>query len=161
MAPWLLSREALSPLERALFGLFAFVPPWGAWDLAIRSWPAAAGLAGLLILPVAAGALILAGILGAAAILAPSREVWVDPAARAVVDTGRARWLGSRRRTYGFGAIEEVAIRRDYDADGPDRLLLVLVIRGRRRPVTLLSRPLDGRAEIEALADRLRAALQP
>jgi hypothetical protein len=74
-SPWLLSRQALSPPARALLGIFALLPLWGVCDLVIRPWPAALSLAGVLILPIALGALGLAGVLGAAAILAPVREL--------------------------------------------------------------------------------------
>ncbi len=158
--PWLLIRERLTTLERALFGAAALVPWLAVRDLVIRPWPAIVSLAGLFILPIVLGALAVSAIFAAAAILAPERDIHVDPTARVVIDSGRARWLGRRARRIPFEDIEEVAIRKDYDPDGPDRLQLVLVVRGWRLPFPLAYRPMERRAELEELASRLRAALQ-
>ncbi|EYD77632.1 hypothetical protein Rumeso_00798 [Rubellimicrobium mesophilum DSM 19309] len=159
---WLLSRQTLNPVERALFGLFAPVPLMAVRELAIEPWPAILSVAGLLILgPIVLGAATISVLLAAAALLGPEREIRVDPMARLVIDTGRARWLGRWGRRIPFEDIEEVALRKDYDTDGGDRLQLVLVLRGRTLPLVLLDRPRPRRAELEVLAARLRAALQP
>lgn len=159
--PWLLLRDRLTPFDRALLGAFALVPLLAVRDLVIRPWPAILGGAGLLFLPIVGGALAIGTVLAAAAILAPEREVSVDPRARVVIDTGRARWLGRRGRRIPYEEIEEVALRKDYDTDAADRLQLVLVLRGRPLPYILLDRSAERRPELEALAARLRGALQP
>ncbi|TNC74639.1 hypothetical protein [Rubellimicrobium roseum] len=159
--PWLLTREAPEPLPRVLMGLFGLPPLWGAWDLVVRPWPAALTAAGLPALLMGLVALGLGTALLGAALLAPEREVHVDPLRREIRDSGRVRGLGSLDRRTPFDAVEEVAVLRDRATDGPDRLQLVLRLRGRRRPLVLMSRPIEARAEIEALAARLRAALQP
>ena len=158
--PWLLRREILSPLERALLGAFALVPLLAIWDLVIRPWPAILTLFGLLTLPIVLGAAAISVALGAAAVLAPEREIRVDPRTRVVIDTGGTRWLGRWGRRIPFQDIEDVAIRKDDDSDGADRLQLVLAVRSRKLPLVLLGRPTARRAELEELASRLRAALQ-
>ncbi|HVG47742.1 MAG TPA: hypothetical protein VM899_06350 [Rubellimicrobium sp.] len=158
--PWLLSRERLTPLERTLFGAFSLVPLLAVRDLVIRPWPAILSWAGLLIAPIVLGALSVSALFAAAAVFAPERDIHVDPVARAVIDSGRARWHGQWGRRFPFDDIQEVAIHKDYETDGPDRLKLVLVVKGRRLPVPLLYRPLDRRAELDDLAARLRAVLQ-
>jgi hypothetical protein len=159
--PWLVSRESLRPFERVLLGLFGIAPLWGFWELVIRPWPAAASLAGLPLLGMGLVALALAGILLAAALLGPEREVHVDPQARLIRDSGRATFIGAFGRAYRFDEIETIDLQLDRQTEGPDRLQLVLRLRGRRRSIVLLTRPLADRPEIEALAERLRLAVQP
>ena len=159
--PWLLSRERLAPAERTLLGAFGLVPLWAVWDLVIRPWPAVLSLAALLIVPIVIGALTVGGVFLAAAVLAPEREIWVDPEARRILDHGTARWFGPWRRSYPFDAVESVGVEQDPDAEGADRWCLLLRLRGRRAPVVLASRLAPERAELDGLAARLRAALQP
>jgi hypothetical protein len=159
--PWLIGREILGPLERILLGLAGLAPLWGFWDLVVRPWPTALTVAGLPFLAMGIAALALAGVFFAAAFLGPEREVHVDPVARVIRDSGRAAWIGPFGRTYAFADIKGIHVLLDHQTDGPDRLQLVLRLRGARRPITLLTRPLADRPEMEALAERLRAALQP
>lgn len=158
---WLLSRESLTRLERALFGAFALIPLTAIWDLVIQPWPAMLSAFGLLVLPIVLGAAAISAILAAAAILAPQREIRVDPEARAVLDSGRARWLGRWGYRIPFDDIQEVTLRKDYDSEGADNLQLALVLRSRKLPLVLLTRPATRRTELESLAARLRAAVQP
>lgn len=159
--PWLIGRETLGPLERVLLGLVGLAPLWGVWDLVVRPWPLALTLAGLPFLAMGLVALALAAILLAAALLGPEREVHVDPVARVIRDSGRAAWIGAYGRTYAFIDIAGIDVMLDRETDGPDRLQLVLRLSGARRPITLLTRPLADRREMDALAERLRAAVQP
>ena len=158
--PWLISRESLGPLERVLLGAVGLAPLWGFWDLVVRPWPMALTLAGLPALAMGLVALALAGVVLAAALFGPEREVHVDPVARVIRDSGRAAWIGAYGRSYAFTDIEGVDVLLDRETEGPDRLQIVLRLRGARRPITLLTRPLADRPEMEALAERLRAALQ-
>lgn len=158
--PWLMTRETLGPLERVLLGTFGLAPLWGVWDLVVRPWPMALTLAGLPLLAMGLVALALAGVLLAAALLGPEREVHVDTLARVIRDSGRASWIGAYGRSYAFDDIKTIEVQLDRETEGPDRLQIVLRLRGARRPITLLTRPLAERPEVEALAARLRAALQ-
>ena len=158
--PWLIGRETLGPLERVLLGVAGLAPLYGFWDLVVRPWPIGLTLAGLPFLAMGLVALALAGILLAAALLGPEREVHVDPVARVIRGSGRADWVGRFSRAYAFDDIEGIAVLLDQETDGPDRLQILLRLRDARRPITLLTRPLADRPEVEALAARLRAALQ-
>ena len=126
----------------------------------VRPSPLALTLAGLPFLAMGLVALALAGILLAAALLGPEREVHVDPVARVIRDSGRAAWIGGYGRSYAFADIEGIDVLLDRETEGPDRLQIVLRLRGARRPITLLTRPLVDRPEMEALARKLRATLQ-
>ncbi|CAA9414895.1 MAG: hypothetical protein AVDCRST_MAG15-1822 [uncultured Rubellimicrobium sp.] len=157
---WLIGRETLGPLERVLIGMVGLAPLWGARDLVVRPWPVALTLAGLPFLTIGLVALAMTGVFFAAAVLGPEREVHVDPMARVIRDSGRADWIGPFSRAYAFDDIEGIDVRLDRQTDGPDRLQIVLYLRGARRPITLLTRPLADRPEVDALAEKLRAALQ-
>ena len=158
--PWLIGRETLGPLERVLLGVAGLAPLWGFWDLVVRPSPLALTLAGLPFLAMGLVALALAGVFLAAALLGPEREVHVDPVARVIRESGRADWIGPFSRAYAFDDIEGIGVLLDRETDGPDRLQIALRLHGRRRPITLLTRPLADRPEVEALAARLRTALQ-
>ena len=158
--PWLISRESLAPMERVLLGAVGLAPLWGFWDLVVRPWPMALTLAGLPSLTMGLVALALAGVVLAAALFGPEREVHVDPVARVIRDSGRAAWIGAYGRCSAFADIEGIDVLLDRETEGPDRLQIVLRLRGARRRITLLPRPLADRPEMEALAESLRAALQ-
>jgi len=159
--PWVLIRERPGRAECSILGLSGLVPLWGFWDLVVQPWPAALSLMGLplLLMGLAASALGLLFVVGA--VLPLDRELLVDPAGRRIIDRRRMRWLGDRVRSTPFASIEEVALREDDDTAGANRLQLVLARRGERLPLVVLSRPLDRRGELEFLAERLRAAIQP
>ena len=158
--PWLLAQETPGALERSILGLFALVPLWGFWDLVVQPWPAALRPSGLPLLFMGLVALVLGLLFLAGAILPLDREIRVDPARRRIIDRRRRRWLGDEVRSTPFEDIEEVVLRKD-DTEGADRFQLVLVRRRERLPLVLLDRPPGRFAELEALADRLRATLQP
>lgn len=146
---------------RLLAATGAGIALFGFWHLVLRTWPALLAPGGWPLLATGLAALAAGVMLALAAIVGNPQSLTVDPGAGAVFVTARIPVYGPVRRRIPFARIATVTVAENEDSESPRPLRLCLILRGPRWPVCLATRPATRRAEVEALARRLRDAIQP
>lgn len=147
----ILFRTGASPAVRVVFGLIGVaVAVWPAHDL--HPWSVPLPL-GLFMWVIVLGAWVIAGALLVGAVLGRPGEVRAVPGGLELTEIG---WPGNRRRVFPAAALGDPEVRVSVNDNGPDTFHVTLP-RGRRPALSTPS--FATRAEAEALAARLRAAL--
>lgn len=159
--PWTLDLHEPDLSGRLLAATGSAVALFGFWELVLRTWPALLAPGGWPALALGLAALAAGLMLLAAALLGSPQSLTVDQRARAIFVTARIPVYGAVRRRIPFARIALITVAENEDSESPRPLRLCLIQRGARWPVCLATRPAARRAEVEALARRLRAAVQP
>jgi hypothetical protein len=157
---WTLDLSEPDVAGRVLAASGGLVSLYGFWELVLRPWPAVLAPGGW---PTALPGLVTLGlglILLGAACIGPPQSITVDPQRRVVLVTARLPVIGIVRRRIPFARIATVTVADQDDSDSPRPLRLCLIQHGPRWPLCVVARPAARRAEIEAMAARLRASLQ-
>lgn len=158
---WTLDLHDPDVTGRLLAGSGALMALCGAGELLLRHWPGAPPPGSWPAVALGCIALAIGLILLGAAMTGGPQSLTVDPRAGALYVTRHLPFAGVRRRRIPFARIATVIVADHDDSDAAHPLRLCLIQHGARWPVCLATRPAARRSEIEALAARLRASIQP